>query len=167
MEKVVIVGFGNILLQDEGIGVHIAQQLQGYDLPKNIEVIDGGTASLDVLSSLNEMRKLIIVDAVKSKGKPATIYRFCPGDLAHTKDTESLSLHQIDVIEALRITARTSKLPDEIVIIGIEPKDVEWGTDLSPEVKDKIPDIIDLILEEAQMKPRLTEPGCRKADVRT
>jgi len=157
MGKVVIAGFGNILLQDEGVGVHIAQQLQGYDLPENIEVIDGGTASLDVLCSLSGIRKLIIVDAVKNKGKPATIYRFCPKDLIHTKDTQSLSLHQIDVIEALRITARTSRLPDEIVIIGIEPKDVEWGTGLSPEVKDKLPDIIDLILGETQVKPKVME----------
>ena len=146
--RIIILGVGNILLKDEGIGVHVVLELQKQKLPSNVEVIDAGTASLNILACLNNTKKLIIIDAVKGRRNPGMIYRIYPNDLENLEDKDSLSLHQIDVMQSLRIIAKTSGLPDEVVIIGIEPENIEWGTELSNKLKSKIPQVVSRVLKE-------------------
>ncbi|GAH50651.1 unnamed protein product, partial [marine sediment metagenome] len=98
-KKIVILGLGNILLKDEGVGVHIAREVAGKDLPENVEIIDGGTASLDVLMSMKDVDKLIIIDALKGGEEPGSIYRLSREDLSgRTKNP--VSLHQINLLDA-------------------------------------------------------------------
>ena len=73
--RVLVLGLGNVLLKDEGVGVHVAGQLQKQVLPCNVEVIDGGTAGLDVLLSQQGLDKLVVIDAMRAGKKPGTIYK--------------------------------------------------------------------------------------------
>ena len=146
-DKTVIVGIGNILLGDEGIGVHVVSALRSKDLPSNVEVIDGGTATLDLLPIINGVSKLIVVDAVKGKGEPGSIYRFTPDDIKTEKKTAT-SLHQIGLLDVLEMAAKIGEKPKSTVIIGIEPQNTDWGLEPSAKIKEKIPKIIDVVLNE-------------------
>ena len=145
-----MVGVGNLLLKDEGIGVHIAHALQQIDIPHNVKIIDGGT-SPDLPYYLKEADKLIVIDAVKAGGKPGTIYRFHPYDM----DIESeriISLHELGLEQSLRMMRLTGNEPKETVIIGIEPKEIDWGTEPSAELRQKIPEIINIVLKEISLQ---------------
>jgi len=145
-KKVAIVGVGNLLLMDEGVGVHVVQELERRDLPPNVLVIDGGT-SPDALAYAGEVDRLVIVDAVRGGGEPGTVYRLTPDDIEES-DREPLSLHQWDLMDSLKLTRYWAE-DIEVVIIGVEPAEMEWGLELSPEVQARLPRIIEVVLQEA------------------
>jgi hydrogenase maturation protease len=154
--RILILGLGNILLKDEGIGVHVAKELQKQDLPGNVEVIDGGTAGLDVLSLAAGVNKLVIIDALRAGKEPGTIYKTRlnsrqKDSLTKTFSQEKqskISLHQVDLLDALSLSEKINVAPEEIVIIGIEPGDVDYGLEPTERVKQKVPEIIKKVLEE-------------------
>ena len=149
-----VLGLGNILLKDEGIGVHIAQKLQQVALPHNVEVIDGGTASPDVLLLAQGVEKLVVIDAVRACKEAGTIYkaRFKIEEQDKLEQIFSfgskISLHQIGLIDALTAVKKMNCAPREIVIIGVEPKKIDYGLELTDEVKQRVPEIIDTVLRE-------------------
>ncbi len=146
--KVTVLGMGNLLLKDEGIGVHVAHALQGVAAPGGVEleVIDGGTLP-DAPFSDEEVDKLIIIDAVRAGGEPGAIYRFRPQDI--TLDCKMLtSLHQISLLENLWLMEQSGQKPGDVVIIGVEPEDISWGLELSSKLKERLPQIIKVALAE-------------------
>ena len=151
--RITVVGVGNLLLRDEGIGVHIAHALQQIDIPHNVKIVDGGT-SPDLPYYLENVDKLIIIDAVKTGGQPGTIYRFHPHDM-DIESEGSISLHELGLEQSLRMMRLTGTEPKETVIIGIEPKEIDWGTELSAELQQKIPEIINIVLNE--ISPQLPD----------
>jgi hydrogenase maturation protease len=156
--RIVVLGLGNILLKDEGVGVHVAEQLVKLKLGDNVEVIDGGTAGLDVLLSQEPPYKLVVVDAMKGGQESGTIYkaRFAGEDRNGVREVfgrhehSSISLHQIGLIEALAMAEKTHCAPEEIVIIGIEPEQIDCGLELTKQVARRVPEIINTVLEEIE-----------------
>ncbi len=146
MDKILIVGIGNLLCRDEGIGVHIIQEMEKMQLPNHIELLDIGTSTMDLISYLEGVKKLIVLDAMKLGEAPGTIYRCKPEDLL-PKGEGPVSLHDIGVIETLTM-AKKMGMEIDTVIIGVEPKVLDWGMELTEEVKIKIPAIIDVVLKE-------------------
>ena len=144
--RIVVVGVGNLLLKDEGVGIHVVQHLQEMDLPPDIELIDGGTAP-DLIAYIKAGDKLIIVDAAKAGGEPGTVYRFLPEELA-TETSTLASAHELGVESNLRLMSLMGNEPREIVIIGVEPKEIDWGTELTAELQQRIPKILDTVLKE-------------------
>ena len=145
-KRVTVVGVGNLLLKDEGIGVHIANALQALRLPPPVEIIDGGT-SPDILTCLEPADKLVIIDAAATGGAPGTIYRFHPDELNPVAG-RIVSLHEVDLLSNLRMMSLAGHTPKEVVIIGVQTKEIDWGTELSTELQDRIPEIVSVILEE-------------------
>ncbi len=144
--RTAVVGVGNLLLKDEGIGVHIARALQQMAISQDTEIIDGGT-SPDLPYYLNGADKLVIIDAVKGGSKPGTVYRFRPGDV-NIESAEMVSVHELGLEQSLKIMKLMGSKPKEIVVIGIEPKEIDWGTELSAELQQKIPEILNIVLKE-------------------
>ena len=142
-----VLGVGNILLRDEGVGVHVVRALEDRPLPADVELLDGGTAALDLLNAIADRKKVIVVDAVRGGGEPGDIYRFHPED-APPEAAQSVSLHQVDLLETLTSAELLGCAPQEVVIFGIEPKELDWGLDLSPEVAAVVPRVIELVLTE-------------------
>ena len=145
-------GVGNLLLKDEGLGVHVAQMLMDRQFSDDIdlEIIDGGVSS-DAFLTMGDVDKLIVVDAVLGGCEPGAVYRFNPDDVKIENEVE-LSVHQWGLIEGIRIMELAGNKPAETVIIGVEPKTVEWGMELTPEIESKIPEIIELVLSEIYSK---------------
>jgi len=156
--RVLVLGLGNVLLRDEGVGVHVAGELQKVALPRNVEVIDGGTAGLDILLSQEGLYKLVVIDATRAGKKPGTIYKARlkakeKDELVRIfgQDRESkISLHQVGLIDALAATEKMNCAPEEIVIIGVEPKEIACGLELTEQVKQRIPEIVNTVLEEIE-----------------
>lgn len=144
LARTVVLGMGNLLLRDEGVGVHVARALKKLSLPTDVEIVDGGT-SLDPL--FLEVDKLIVVDAVRGGGEAGAIYRFRPQDIESAPGVMT-SVHQIGLVEGLRMASYAGVEPREIVIIGVEPKEIDWGLELTPELERKIPQLMELVLRE-------------------
>lgn len=149
--RIVVVGVGNLLLKDEGIGVHIARALQQMDIPQDTKIIDGGT-SPDLPYYLKGTNKLIVIDAVKAGGEPGTVYRFHPHDV-NIESTGMVSVHELGLKQNLEVMRLMGSEPRETVIIGIEPKEMDWGTELSAELQQKIPEIVNIVLKEINLQP--------------
>lgn len=170
--RILILGLGNILLKDEGIGVHIVRELQKQNLPRNVEIIDGGTAGLDVLLSIIDVDKLVIIDALRAGKEPGKIYKISldskeKGALTQIFSRETLSkisLHQIGLLDALKIAEKINTAPEEIVIIGVEPAEMNCGLELTEPVMQKVPQIIKKVLEEvrAYNKMRFLDLACTR-----
>ena len=142
-----VLGIGNVLLKDEGIGCHVVHALESRlvgTLP-DVKIIDGGTCP-DVVQFLEDADKLVIVDAVKGGGMPGQIYRFHLEDIT-LEQKPFLSLHDVGLVDSLMLMQLWHKT-GEAVVIGVEPRDINWGLELSPELQEKMPQIIDAILSE-------------------
>ena len=150
-----VLGIGNVLLRDEGIGCHVAHALEEIPLP-DVKIIDGGTCP-DLLQFLEDTDKLIIVDAVKGGGPPGQIYRFHLEDIT-LEQKPFLSLHDVGLVDNLMLMKFWHSV-DETVVIGVEPKQVDWGLELSPELQGKMPQIIDTILSELNTSANLSLEG--------
>jgi hydrogenase maturation protease len=149
--RVAVVGIGNILLRDEGIGVHIARLLrETTPIGKiSLEVIDGGT-SPEVFFFVEGVDKLILIDAVKGGGSPGSVYLFHPEDIV-PEEKYAISAHEMDLMYNLKMMELSGVKPKEVVIIGVEPKDISEGMELSPELSDKIPQIMKVVTSELEL----------------
>ena len=146
-QKIVVLGVGNLLLRDEGVGVHLVQRLKATNRQySNVEFIDAGT-SMNIPAIIDRVDKLIILDAVDGGKEPGTIYHFNLEEIDHRWNIP-LSFHQLGVLDSLRILELLGKKPKNIMVIGIEPKLIEWGTELTPEIQAKLPQVLKLIEEE-------------------
>lgn len=144
---ILVMGVGNILLCDEGVGVRVIEAMQSMTVPDNVELLDGGTASMALVDSLNNREKVILIDAVRGGNNPGTLYRFMPDEIKIGKHMLS-SLHDIGLLEAFGMAQYLGGVPQNIIIYGIEPKEIAWGLDLSPEVAAVVPRVIELVLSE-------------------
>lgn len=152
-KPILILGVGNILLKDEGVGVHVARRLQSMDLPPEVEVLDGGTEGLNLLDSIEGRKKVIVIDAMKTGQPPGTIYRFLDKDIEE-RPKSWLSLHDIDMTDLLKLADLLDVKKPEIIVIGIEAKDMESADlELSPEIEAKIPEVIKFVLKEIKSLP--------------
>jgi len=146
-QRIVILGIGNILLTDEGIGVHVANELFKRALPENVSVVEGGTDGFRLLNVITEADRLVVIDAVRGGAEPGSIYRFDIDDVKRCPSGFKTSVHQIGILEVIDLSGLIGKTP-HTTIIGIEPKSLEMGMELSPEIGDKMPRIIEIVLEE-------------------
>jgi hydrogenase maturation protease len=141
-----IIGCGNLLMQDEGIGVHLIRYLQDKKLPDDVELIDGATGGFDLLSFIEGADRVIIVDAIKAQGDPGAIYKFGPEDY-ETDSFPKTSLHDVCLKDIFNIVKLTGPLPP-ITIYGVEPKTMDWGMDLTEAVKAVLPRLGELVIKE-------------------
>jgi len=122
-----IVGVGNILMQDDGVGVHVARALAETSLPEDVVVLDAGTDP-DAAYEVADARRVIVIDAAQGGGDPGTIYRL-PDEAACAVAGVGRTCHEMGLLQTLR-DSRSSCHPIEIVVIGVEPRTIGWGLDL-------------------------------------
>jgi hydrogenase maturation protease len=144
---VLVLGIGNILLRDEGVGVRVIEQMQKIPLPDDVELIDGGTAGADLLDVLAERRKVIVIDAIQADCEPGTVLRFTADELTQP-DGVGMSLHELGLGGALAMTKQLGCEPKEVVVFGIKPRDISCGLELSKEITASLPKVVELVLAE-------------------
>jgi hydrogenase maturation protease len=144
--KITIFGIGNILLSDDGVGVHALNRLRDeYEFPKSVTLIDGGTKGLDLLPFLEETDRVMFLDAANFKKKPGTIGTI-DGDNIPAFLSSKLSVHQIGLPDMLFAAKFMEITPPEMCLVGIQPKSLETGTELSDEIGARLDDLLDTIV---------------------
>ena len=132
--RVLVLGLGNILLRDEGVGVRVIEGLaERYVLPAEVEIVDGGTSGMDLLDTIAGCDHLLICDAVRVDAPPASVIKLCDAQVP-ALFRNRFSPHQLGVADVLATLILTEETPVSITLIGIVPSDLELGLELSPEV---------------------------------
>ena len=138
-----ILGIGNLLLKDEGVGIHVIRALENENLPSEVSLMDGGTGGLHLISWLQDYDRIIMIDATLDNNPPGTIRLIQP---RFASDFPPLmSAHEIGLRDMIEAMFLTGKLP-VISLIVISAADIsEVGTDLSPEIQSVLPEVIRIV----------------------
>lgn len=146
---ITVLGIGNILLTDEGFGVRVVEKLYDeYEFPENVSLVDGGVLGINLLGVIAEAKHLIVVDAVKNKQPPGTLYRLEKDELPERILLKN-SLHQTDFLETLTLCQAIDKVPETTVVLGVEPEDIlTHSVDMTPTVAARVDEMMDLVLRE-------------------
>lgn len=148
--NILILGVGNILLKDEGFGVKAVSAFKERFIPPgNVSCVDGGTAGLTLLPFIKGFTDVIILDAVAGKGRSGTVYRFSGKDALRAAPTLKTSAHELNVNDILALAGLGGRVP-EISIIGIKPKEVSPGLELTHLIRRKLPEITDMVRKELE-----------------
>ncbi len=145
---ILVLGIGNLVMSDDGVGVVVVQRLQReYRLPAHVDVMDGGTLGLDILPRLEGIERLIVVDAVETGRKPGTRVRLTGEDLPLALETK-ISPHQMGLKDLLAVARLMGHFPGEMVLIGVQPDDIEVGAELTPEVGAQVDTLLASVVDE-------------------
>lgn len=148
MDNIAVVGIGNILLSDEGIGVRVVEGLQKFTCwPNNLKLIDGGTTGLDLVSALSGCQKLIVVDAVYGDQAPGSIYVFSNEQIKQYFHNR-FSLHEIGIREVLLVLSELGRPVEEVIIIGVQPAVIEMGLELSQPVQGQLGNALGAVFQQ-------------------
>lgn len=143
--RTVIVGVGNTLMRDDGVGIYVARELMQANLPEGVEAIDAGT-SPDAVFLLGSADRVIVIDAARLGGSPGTIHRLTVEE-ATAAGEGVRSCHDMGLVRSLHVTHVGSE-PPEVEILGVEPKEIAWGIGLSDEVAASVPLLVQMLQQE-------------------
>jgi hydrogenase maturation protease len=159
-ERTVVLGIGNVLLSDEGVGVHAIKALaQRYEETKQVEIVDGGTAGMELFPLLEGAHHLIVVDAIRCGQPPASIVRL-EGEQVPAYFKTKLSPHQVGLSDVLAALAFKGTIPGQVVLIGVQPVKLSLGMDLSPEVNARLEEVVSMVqaeLAKLQCRPAISQ----------
>ena len=144
-----IICLGNPLMRDEGIGIRLVADLEArLQGREDVDVQDMATGGLSVLHAITNRSKVIFVDCAFMDAEPGTIQKFRPEEAVSKKIGTRQSMHEGDLFNTLEWSRQLDEYPEDVVIFGIQPKVVEDGQGLSPELEEKIDEYVDAILCE-------------------
>jgi len=139
MTNTIVIGIGNPLMGDDGIGIRLVNDLAAeFTSRVDIEFADAGTSGMRVLHLLAGRKKAVIIDGALMHAEPGEIRRFTPGEAAARNLLARLDTHEGNLLEILDLSRRLGELPVEVVIFGIEPADLTPGECLSPTLADRL-----------------------------
>lgn len=145
--RVIVLGLGNLIRSDDGVGIHAIHQLfKDQRIPASVELLDGGTLGLQLLPAIQDVTHLLVLDAINTGAAPGTIVRFDISDIEPLPGTPSV--HQIgfaDVMAALRLL---DKYPEKMILLGIQPLETGWGDQMSAPVQVSLPALIEAAIDE-------------------
>ena len=139
--KVLVIGIGNILRSDDGLGPTVIKQLKQESWSSDILLVDCGTCPLAHLEQLSISRYLIIIDAIKNEQPAGTVHQFYLEEIKKN-DTLNTTTHSYSMTQVIALAREINNLPQEIIYYGIEPATLDWGTEFSHSVREAIPQLI-------------------------
>ncbi|MFA7404066.1 MAG: HyaD/HybD family hydrogenase maturation endopeptidase [Pelobacteraceae bacterium] len=147
--QTLIFGAGNLLLSDEGFGVHFINYLEKhYRFDDDVELYDGGTLGIMVTHLLEEADRVFLVDVVEAAGEPGEIFRYEKEEFLLGKLPIKMSPHQIGIQEVLTLSDLRGRTPDQVTLFGIIPQSYEAGVELSSLLVGKLPALAELVVGE-------------------
>lgn len=163
LKSVLVLGIGNLIMSDDGVGVRVVQELKrSYRFPGNVMVVDGGTLGLDLLPMLESATHLILVDAVEFGEKPGTLIRLIGEELPVALETK-LSPHQMGLKDLLAVSELMGHSPGEMVLIGVQPGSIEMGIELTADVYVALDEMMSKVLFELERFEICFEPTLEPA----
>ncbi|MDJ0624537.1 MAG: HyaD/HybD family hydrogenase maturation endopeptidase [Desulfocapsaceae bacterium] len=149
-QKILVLGVGNVLLHDEGIGVHVVRDLaENYCFSDNVTLMDGGTLGMRLLDTISQADFMVVADTLCSGKAPGTLSRLT-GEEIRDRVAAKNSLHQVSFLETIAYANFLGVLP-ETVLIGCEPENLSaWGTEVTPTVAAARPEMTQMVLKEVE-----------------
>jgi len=158
--KILILGAGNLLLSDEGFGVHVIRCLeQNYAFPDSVELFDAGTMGIMSTHKIEESELVYIVDVVVADGEPGAVFRYSKDDFMLNRVPVKLSPHQAGVQEMLLVSEMRGRCPDEIYLLGVIPVSTEPGSALSPLLEQRCREVAGALVTELRCRTGLSLPA--------
>jgi hydrogenase maturation protease len=146
----VVIGVGNTILSDDGVGVHAAMLLKDDPrLPSGVTVLDGGTLGLELIPYASDASRVLLLDAIHSDKAPGTFARMTGADLLAT--TGGWSAHQLGVADLIAALFLVSSHPQDIIVLGVQPANTDWGTTLSGKVQAALAGLVDAALSQLSL----------------
>jgi hydrogenase maturation protease len=135
-----VLGIGNTLLTDEGVGVHVINRLaENYPDFPHVTFLDGGTLSFSLAGELANHNRLIVVDAAHTGKSPGSVACFEGPEMDRYLTGNRKSVHEVGLGDLLDIARLSEHYPEKAALVGIEPENMEWGELLSPDVEKSVP----------------------------
>ncbi len=152
--QTVLIGMGNPLMRDEGIGPRVLEALNERNLvPPGVEVADLGTAGFQVLHVIAGRRKAVFIDCARMSETPGTMRRFTPDEVKSQKVLTRLSLHEGDLLHTLELSRQLGERPEEVVIFGVEPDEIAPGQELSAALAARLDEYVEAVTAELKIAP--------------
>lgn len=147
-ERTLVLGVGNILLSDDGFGVHTVEYLkQNNPIMEQVEILDGGTLGLDLLPTLRGVKHLILIDAISGGSLPGTVHVIEKKDLSlYFRD--KVSVHQLGIQEVLSLLEVLEDPVEDILVLGVEPESLEVGLRMSTVVAEQVPHVAKRVMDQ-------------------
>ncbi|MDP1827778.1 MAG: HyaD/HybD family hydrogenase maturation endopeptidase [Archangium sp.] len=146
--QVVVLGVGNLLMTDEGVGVHAVNALErDWVFPEGVRCVDGGTSTQELLGDLEDLDQLIVLDAVTSASAPGTLIRL-EGAQVPQAFTTKFSPHQVGIADLLAMLTFSGHAPKRVLVFGVEPAVLKLGMELSPVVAGRVPELCAQVIAE-------------------
>lgn len=143
-----ILGLGNPLRGDDGVGPFVVKALLDGELPEGVDALDGGTGGLELLQVMEGWDRVLVVDSADIGREPGQFIRFRPDQAELAQRSDDFSFHETGLAEALTLARALDQPLPEIVIFGVQPAQMDWGEGLSSAVKAAVPALIEAILSE-------------------
>ncbi len=146
--KAVVLGVGNTILADEGVGVRVIEALErDYTLPEGVVAIDAGTSGMEMLEDLSDLDFLLVVDAIAAGKAPGELVRLCDDEVP-VFFRRNLSPHGIGLSDVLASLEFLGAEPKETVILGVQPVSLELSTELTPTIAARVPELVAQVVGE-------------------
>jgi len=157
--RVAVLGLGNVLMGDDGVGVEVIRRLEEEALPAGVKLVDGGTAAQEALYEAEGYPTVLIVDAAHGGGPPGAVYRVTPGQLrAQGAGAETaVSLHQLSALPALALEELAGRPPGRVVILGVEPGAIACRVGLSDALEAAMPAVVRAVRDEIETETEALE----------
>jgi hydrogenase maturation protease len=145
---IVVLGIGNTLRADEGIGIHALQRLlEKHRLPDRVRTIDGGVMGLELLPYIEGCSALLLLDAVDAGKPPGTVVRFV-GEEVPAAWEQKLSMHQAGLADLLALLRMEGLMPQRLVLLGVQPATIDWSLELSPPVQAACDSLVEMAVNQ-------------------
>ncbi len=150
-KETIVLGLGNPLMGDEGIGIELIEMLQSAsgDFPES-DFVDAGTGGMSLLHLISGRRKAIIIDCALMGQTPGAIKQFTPNEVETVKQLAHVSLHEVDIIKVIDLARQLGDCPEKIIFFGIEPETVSQQMELSDILTGRLAQYIEAI--KAQLR---------------
>ncbi len=161
--RVTVIGLGNPLMGDDGLGVIALERLRDeWHLPESVELVDGGTWGMKLLPTIEDAEELVLIDAINLDVPPGTDIELERHEIPRVFALK-LSPHQIDVAEVLALCELRGRLPERMVALGLQPKDIEFGIPLSRRVAQRIDSLVANVVYQLELWGHRCVPRVRSA----
>jgi len=145
MERILIIGFGNPLMKDEGVAISAVERLREMNLPENISLMDGGTSGMTLLHVLDDFDRIVMIDAADFGSSAGSVRKFDLDTTKFTQDSAQISMHGVSLAGIINLAKTLGKKFPKLELVAIQPKEVEYGVGISLECRDAISKVMELL----------------------
>ena len=146
-QSTVVLGLGNLLRRDEGLGVWALQRLARHRLPDSVRLLDGGTLGLDLISEVEGCASLVVLDAILAGAEPGTLVRLADDAVPGAPGLRT-SMHEVGLDDLLAVLRLRGSMPRRVVVLGVEPSETELGWGVSPAVEGGLDALVEAAARE-------------------